>query len=223
MPYSAPGAGPPPSDRTRTGLRRRGCGHGAGAGMRSARCPLARPAAPPASAATACPTRRASISSAPSVSFSTRLSVTASRSARLRVSVAWQCSYASSTSRRTAASIRASIAGDAVRGASSPLPSSVSHATGPPPKAAAAKPHCATICRASARTRCKSLRAPVVTSSSPYTTSSATRPPSATASRALRCASVYIAVSSASSLGVKSVKPPAPLLRGTMVTFVTAS
>ena len=50
---------------------------------------------------------RTSISSAPSVSFSTRLSVTASRSARLRVSVAWQCSYASSTSRRTAASIRA--------------------------------------------------------------------------------------------------------------------
>eukprot|EP00967_Tisochrysis_lutea_P055760 scaffold70237_cov30-Tisochrysis_lutea.AAC.1 len=67
-----------------------------------------------------------------------------------------------------------------------PLPSGVSHATGPPPRFSKAKPHCATIRRAICRTCCKSPEAPVVTSSSPKAISSATRPPRATESCASR-------------------------------------
>ena len=71
-------------------------------------------------------------------------------------------------------------AGEAACGPKPPAPSGISHATAP--SLSLEKPHCVTIRRAMLRTCCRSPDAPVVISSSPYTSSSTTRPARATAS-----------------------------------------
>ena len=84
------------------------------------------------------------------------------------------------------------------------------------------KPICSTIMRAVRDTCWKSPDAPVVTFSAPKMSSSATRPPMATAIWFSRYVLEYKPDSRRSSLGAKKVRPPA-LPRGTMEIFVTAS
>lgn len=84
------------------------------------------------------------------------------------------------------------------------------------------KPICVTMARAVRVTCMKSFEAPVVTFSSPKMSSSAMRPPSATAMTFSRYERLYSPDSRRSSLGAKKVSPPAPP-RGTMLIFVTGS
>merc|ERR1719311_682821 len=161
-------------------------------------------------------------SSGPSiVSLSNKESTTASRSDRLSERASLASEYASSTSLASSSSIVDSVSSEAAVEENMPGFSAGSHAIDD--NESEEKPHCATIRRAMFRTCCKSLDAPVVTSSAPYTNSSATRPPNATANWPLRNFSEYKPDSLRDSSGVNNVNPPAPFERGMIVSFATVS
>mmetsp|Transcript_12013 Transcript_12013/g.39452 ORF Transcript_12013/g.39452 Transcript_12013/m.39452 type:complete len:218 (-) Transcript_12013:291-944(-) len=199
---SSPGALPPLSRRTRAGSRTPrglppcagGFGHTAAVAGFQGRSAFLRPltlwwaltAGAAAGDCRRCGWLICAMRAASSVSSSMSASATSSSSARCCVSAARHVAYASSTRLVTCASISASVSAEAARGAKGPLPSSPSHATGPPPRLWNANPHCATMRRARERTCCRSSAPPVVTPSAVKKSSSATVPPSATAIRCLR-------------------------------------
>ena len=80
----------------------------------------------------------------------------------------------------TSESMRFSVASLAAFCPYHAAPSGISHAVGA--SLSLLKPHCVTMRRAMLRTCWRSFDAPVVISSAPKTSSSATRPPNATAS-----------------------------------------
>mmetsp|Transcript_84859 Transcript_84859/g.164574 ORF Transcript_84859/g.164574 Transcript_84859/m.164574 type:complete len:201 (+) Transcript_84859:97-699(+) len=159
--------------------------------------------------------------SLPMVSSTIKSSETSSSSARLSSRSFRHVEYAVLTIFSTSTSILICVASDAICGAPNPLPCDDSHAVAP--SSSLANPHCVTMLRARLATCWKSPEAPVVISSMPYRSSSATRPPSATTRRDSRYLLVYMPLSCCSSEGKNKVNPPAPLLRGTMVTLDTSS